>query len=1176
MRFFMLYFVAVVVLVATPNFVTSHRTLNDFLSDGVEGITDFVESLVRSDSIDICDDECSHTHLESPRSLDRRFSKSSNMPSVLLPLTIDDLCDTHYTSSSDIISECKFYLSTHGISVSNAALLNCSRAYIDRCLTPHQHIPQPGLTSSHPINVTFTFDVATDSNRLTTLGSFNPLIDENVVFIITNGTNAKRTDWTAIPSTLGEKTFELPTAIGNCTAGSHVITEHCVITVKSPSTHFTGLTYTKLPPVSRSEVIISKLTQAAPCVNWTQSHPEVFTEPPTETLTPDLPTASDPTAHTSGNLTHILQQQLLIRKLPLTDVHLFIADMIFNGWSHSGDSNNSFHYSTPFDFGGLHVSDIRQLTANQSLAVQKLFTSTRSLVIMNLWWFPYVPLTNMPDCRIDFLNLGYVHLTTGSANVETPSSASAYQLTYPTCTQYTTCGKEHYTSLGPSVDRKCWTMYCNETIVPGQQYPPLCMYDDAKGGVELKAPYSIFDMTTYGIFDWRYRRNSESGGVNGYTPNYVSYVNGVKDQAGCGSCWDFATTAVVESAFARAYNLGVDSALVLPQISKDGINGNHYFASDLSEQHVLDYSKPYDECNHGGGGIDTALPTFNDQGGVPLIKEWYPAMRNDTWMGVEGDHTYLGNQDGANNHAEDVYSSYRPYTWGGTNYYASAGKAQMTENEIRNRVKNEGPFVVYINACGAFGGYTGVGVANDYTCGRNYTDTSCNDPAHPEWCGAFLGIDHAVVVVGYGTQFVIGCVDYNYITIFGLKFPIGCNRYGPTPQNFWIVRNSWGFGYANPCFGAGCDPLFLSGGYVKFASGFNMGEIENEIHGVVPQLYDVSLLNGWIPWITPHNACFNVRNTNDRFGDVYAQIDCHAYMCSWNRTGIDGDRSNNINSILRDTWTALDAPPMMSFVPLSGYQFTLLDGSGKTIDYDWDAGGYCEDNKPKFCAAGFEYCTSVNSQGFKYNTPTGQWSNPLNIRDTLDIIAWIFTFGTGTLSPVSSSGTCWYWIRECNPDYPSFSFGGNTTVPPPSNPPRLYSLKISNTTTPISGNKAYTYTFYPNGTVASLSINSDDVATVARALYTVYGTDRLLDGTASYSNSQVVAPLASAVTPEGMASGKRQHRKLTIDIKSNTFKDTFNLDINANPDSICDTPTSTHHHHHHHNLLHRLFEAIEE
>ena len=1165
MRFFMLHFIAVVALIATSNPVASHRTLNSLLSDGVEGFTDFVGSLVGGADIDMCDDECQHFDAESPRV--RHRSSMSDIPTTLLPLTISDLCDTQYTSSSDIIAECKYYLSTHNLKVSNAGLVACSQAYVDVCLTPHQHVPQPTINPT-PTDVTFTFAIATDANQLTGIGSFNPLIDGNVVFMFTNGTKPKRTDW--IANVTGY--FNLPIVIGNCSADSHSISDRCVMSVAPAAQHFTGLTYTKLPPMSQSEVIATKLNHQAPCVNWTATHPELFTVPPTQILTPELPTATDPTTHTTGNLTHILRQQVLIRKLPLAESHLFVGDMIFGGWNHSTSDVNAFHYSSAFDLNGLGITTAQQLTANQSATVRKQFVNTRSLGLLNSWWFPYTPLSNMPTCQIDFLNLGYIHFSSGKANVETPSSASAYQLTYPTCTQYTTCGNEHYTSLGPSQDRKCWTMYCNETIVPGQKYTPTCMYDDGKGGVALTAPFSIFDMTTYGIFDWRYRRNPESGGVNGYTPNYVSYVNGVKDQAACGSCWDFATTAVAESAFARAYNLGIDSALILPQISKDGINGNHYFASDLSEQHVLDYSKPYDECNHGGGGIDTALPTFNTQGGIPLIKEWYPAMRNDTWKGMEGDHTYLGNQDGTNNHAEDVYSSYHPYTWGGTNYYASAGNAQMTENEIRNHVKNEGPFEVYINACGAFGGYTGVGVANDYTCGRNYTDTSCNDPAHPEWCGAFLGVDHAVVIVGYGTQFVIGCVEYEYITIFGLKLPIRCNHYGPTPQNFWIVRNSWGFGFANPCFSTGCDPLFLSGGYVKFASGFNMGEIENEIHGVVPELFDISLLNGWIPWVTPHNACFNTRNNNQRFNDVYPQIDCHAYMCSWNRSGIDGDRSVNINSILRDTWTPLDAPPMMSFVPMSGYEYTLLDGSGKTIDYDWDAGGYCEDNKPKFCSIGWKYCTSINSAGNRYNTPAGQWSNPINIRDALSIIAWIFSFGTGSVSPVSSSGTCWYWIRECNPDYPSLFGDSNTTVVPPSIPVRIYSLKLSNTTrTP--GNKAYTYSFNTDGSVNTLSINSNDTAVVAKALYAVYGTFGLLDGTAAYANSEVTQPLASAVTATSTTSNRR-HRKFTVDVKSSTFTDTLSIDIDRD-DNICDTP-SIPRHHHHHNLLHRLLEAIED
>jgi hypothetical protein len=1118
MRLFIGTLMAIAVLCLFSTCATAEGTLDDIyhtIKDNIEiGIDTLLHEHHRRDS------DCESEDVECNRRRSRHNSDYDD--DILNAVTIMDLCGTNVVTDTGIIGQCRYYLDSNNIQVNDTSLQQCALAYIGVCLTPAK-FPHGSSNSTNTINSTTTYTFSLGTNTSVT-NSFNPYTDEHSVFLTTVSTlsgvsKTERTSWTEFVNVNGTEVFNLTVTLGNCTVGIHNLTDVCVSQGVIGVTTTTGLTYIKRPPASRLDVINSALNASTPCVNWTAINPGLFTPPPTTNLSTVPIVSSDPTSNTAGNLTSILQHQLGNGTLNLLSIQQFIGDMAVKGaWPHDPDVP-TFTYPT-------------------SAATNAFDLNIDPIV------FSTVPLpVTMPTCVIDIFSVQYAYFTSGSSNVDsTYTTSSAYELQYPTCVQYTTCGNEYYTTLGPSASRSCWTMYCNTTIIPGQQYAPTCVYDDGNGGVKLQPPYSIFDMTSFGIFDWRYRPNAEAG-RNGNTPNRVSYVNGIKDQAGCGSCWDFATTAVAESAFAMQYNLGVDSALVLPQLSKDGVTGNHYFASDLSEQHVLDSTKPYDECNHGGGDVGTALPTFINGGGVPLTREQYPASRNTTWNGQPGDNTYLGNQNGGDNDAKDTYYSYRPYAWGGTNYYASSGESYLSENQIRNYVTNEGVFEVYINACPAWGGYPGIGLLTDPTCGRNVSTTACNNPEHPEWCWANLGIDHAVAIVGYGTQFIIGCVSPIYFDFFGFQIPVGCNHWGPVAQNYWIVRNSWGFQYANPCYGPGCDPLFLSGGYVKYASGSNIGDIENELHGVVPQLWDFTLLDGWIPWIEPHNACFNPQNVGG-LGDSFAQLDCHASLCSWNRTDIEGDSINNINSILGQTWSSADSPPTMSFTPISGYQYT--SGGVNYIDYDWDAGGYCEDNKPAFCAGGWGYCTSINSGGTRYNTPYGQWSNPINIQDALEIIAWVLTFFTSTLKPSSATGACWYWIRECNPDYPIFNINsGNNgnTITPQFHVNTFYSPSAGETTTSVngslyySGNNAYSVAHYPNGTVASLIINSTVPADVARALYAVYGSEGLLSGSASYSNAATSPTSPGAVSPTftGLSTSKRNHQSFTM-----TVSDTSN------------------------------------
>jgi cathepsin F len=187
-------------------------------------------------------------------------------------------------------------------------------------------------------------------------------------------------------------------------------------------------------------------------------------------------------------------------------------------------------------------------------------------------------------------------------------------------------------------------------------------------------------------------------------------VTAVKDQGQCGSCWAFSTTGSIESAWA--------------------IKGNTL--TEFSEQEIVDCSagccmvEQYNVCNQGCDG------------GWPW-SAFYDIM---SWKGVELESVYpYTAQDGTcKRTAKNTLAPVKNYTCVTTPNGSPADENQMAAFLVAN-----GPLSVALNA-GLLMSYTS-GIITD-------PDNSCDGTQ----------LDHAVLIVGYGTQ---------------------------SGTNFWIVKNSW-------------------------------------------------------------------------------------------------------------------------------------------------------------------------------------------------------------------------------------------------------------------------------------------------------------------------------------------------------------------------------------------------
>ncbi|MGZ6207716.1 MAG: C1 family peptidase [Syntrophales bacterium] len=197
----------------------------------------------------------------------------------------------------------------------------------------------------------------------------------------------------------------------------------------------------------------------------------------------------------------------------------------------------------------------------------------------------------------------------------------------------------------------------------------------AKGTPDYEAtPYQETFTSVPASFDWR--------NVDG---NGTSYVTPVRNQGGCGSCWDFAATAGLES-----YTL----------ITQRAPNTN----LDLSEQILLSCYNT-NGCN---GGSPSGASSYIQTTGLPL-ETCFQYTAEDAAEGI------LCSQSCANWQA----STYKILNYGGVSATVSA---------IKDALVNYGPLVTTFSVYGDFFSYNG-GI---------YSYTT----------GAYQG-GHAVLIVGY-------------------------------------------------------------------------------------------------------------------------------------------------------------------------------------------------------------------------------------------------------------------------------------------------------------------------------------------------------------------------------------------------------------------------------------------
>lgn len=197
-------------------------------------------------------------------------------------------------------------------------------------------------------------------------------------------------------------------------------------------------------------------------------------------------------------------------------------------------------------------------------------------------------------------------------------------------------------------------------------------------------------------------------GRDGYDSNQGSRATVVKDQGSCGSCWSFATSAVVEATMCENGIKDCDTWNGLaPQQLVDCLSYTKGQSTDLN---------PYDDHGCSGGFITNGVRSVQMYGGQMNMDD-YPYVSGTTK--TEGECVY--NADIANLNISS-----------GCSLLPSGDEVTM-----RKAIYQKGPLGIGINASGrGFSLYTG-GVYSSSTCTAR--------------------LNHAVTATGYGN---LGGMDY--------------------------------------------------------------------------------------------------------------------------------------------------------------------------------------------------------------------------------------------------------------------------------------------------------------------------------------------------------------------------------------------------------------------------------
>jgi len=188
-------------------------------------------------------------------------------------------------------------------------------------------------------------------------------------------------------------------------------------------------------------------------------------------------------------------------------------------------------------------------------------------------------------------------------------------------------------------------------------------------------------------------------------------VTDVKNQGQCGSCWTFGTTGDIGGVWF--------------------LDGNDL--TSLSEQQLLscDYGISAGNFGCNGGLQENAFEYVIDLGGI-VSEETYPYR---SYMGSITGNTHPPCQD--SKVTSDQFAA-------SISSWSQVSSSAAQEDDIMTALVNQGPVTIGINAEN-MESYTG-GIADPTVC-----------PA--------AGVDHAVLIVGYGTQ-------------------LG--------TDYWTIKNSWG------------------------------------------------------------------------------------------------------------------------------------------------------------------------------------------------------------------------------------------------------------------------------------------------------------------------------------------------------------------------------------------------